>query len=282
MTEPRYPYVHVNVSSEDSDAVSGLLWELGAEGVEERDAGTLDRPTESEVILIASFPTEEEANEAIGYLADRWPARLEFVEGDAWRDEWKRFFKPTRLGERLVIKPSWEPFEAKPDDVVLVVDPGRAFGSGTHQTTRLVLQQLDTEIHGGEQILDVGCGSGILAIGALLLGAKDAICIDIDEDAVAVTLENAELNQVSSRVKASTTAVGDIAGTYPVVLANIEARVLIPLAADIAARVANDGLLMLSGILVGQEDSVLAAYPGFTCVARPIDGEWVALKLKKK
>lgn len=134
----------------------------------------------------------------------------------------------------------------------------------------------------GPDVLDVGCGTGILAICALKLGAEAALCIDVDPDAVEVTRENAALNDVAAHVQASTEPVENLSGSYPLVLANIQASVLIPLAEAISARVAPGGLLMLSGILVGQEDEVRAAYPGFTEVAAPVEGEWIALVLKKR
>lgn len=280
--EPRYPYVHVEVSAEDVEEVSYLLWELGAQGVEERDQSTLNRSTHQQgVTLVASFATEEEARAAVTELYPR-EASVTFVVGDAWRDAYKAYFKVTRLGERLVIRPSWEPFEPAATDVVVTVDPGRAFGTGTHESTRLVMKALDQHIRGGERVLDVGCGTGILAICALKLGALSANCIDVDPDAVAVTNENAELNGVRARVESSTTPVEEIAGQYPVVLANIQATVLIPLAEEIAARVDKGGLLVLSGILIGQESDVLAAYAQLEALATPTEGEWIALVLRKR
>jgi len=278
MSEPRYPYVHVDVSAEEVEEVSYLLWELGALGVEERDQTTLNRPTEG-VMLVASFQDDASAESAIEALAPR-AARLEHVVGDAWRDAYKQYFKVTPLGARLVIRPSWEPYAPAPHEVVVTVDPGRAFGTGTHESTRLLMQALDRRVQGGEQVLDVGCGTGILAICALALGAARADCIDVDPDAVAVTRENAEENGVSERVAASTTPVEEVTSQYEIVLANIQASVLVPLADAIAARVAPGGLLLLSGILIGQEDEVRAAYPGFTLEESPKEGEWIALILK--
>ena len=295
MNEPRYPYVHVEVGSEEVDEVSYLLWEYGAQGVEERDASTLapvlsasggPAPVQvkrglDEVTLVASFVDDAAAELAIEQLAPR-SARLEHVVGDGWRDEYKKFFKVTPLGKRLVIRPSWEPYTAAPHEVVVTVDPGRAFGTGTHESTRLLMQALDRHMDEQAQVLDVGCGTGILAICALALGARSALCIDVDADAVAVTLENAELNGVPERVTAATTPVEDVSAHFPLVLANIQASVLVPLARAIGSRVAPSGLLMLSGILIGQEDDVLAAYPGFELLEAPKEGEWIALILKAR
>jgi ribosomal protein L11 methyltransferase len=281
--EPRYPYVHVEAPLDASEELSALLFELGAQGVEERDASTLDKPRSAGVLLVASFATEDDAREAIDALAELDPAvaaELVFVVGDAWRDAWRAYFKPTRIGRRLVVRPSWEPFDAAPDDVVLTIDPGRAFGTGTHETTRLVLTEVDARVRGGESVLDVGAGTGILAVAALLVGAARARCVDNDPDTVAVVVETAERNGVEARVQADATPVESLTERYDLVLANIEARVLIPLAAAIAARVAPGGTLVLSGLLVGQEDDVIAAYPDLTCEARPTMGEWAALVLR--
>jgi ribosomal protein L11 methyltransferase len=279
MEEPRYPYLHVDVDPEEVEEVSYLLWELGAQGVEERDATTLNKGSAG-VTLVASFESDAAALAARDELMPR-QARLDHVVGDAWRDEYKKYFKVTPLGARLVIRPSWEPYEAVEGEVVVTVDPGRAFGTGTHESTRLVMKELDQRVRGGEAVLDVGCGTGILAICALKLGAAGALCIDVDPDAVEVTRENAQFNEVQATVRADVTPVGDVASEFDLVLANIQATVLIPLAAPIAARVRRGGLLILSGILVGQEDEVRAAYPGFDLLASPVEGEWIALSLQK-
>jgi ribosomal protein L11 methyltransferase len=279
MEEPRYPYLHVDVDPEEVEEVSYLLWELGAQGVEERDATTLNKGGAG-VTLVASFESDAAALAARDELMPR-QARLDHVVGDAWRDEYKKYFKVTPLGARLVIRPSWEAYEAADGEVVVTVDPGRAFGTGTHESTRLVMKELDQRVRGGEAVLDVGCGTGILAICALKLGAAGALCIDVDPDAVEVTRENAQFNGVQATVRADITPVEDVASEFDLVLANIQATVLVPLASPIAARVRRGGLLILSGILVGQEEEVRAAYPGFDLLAAPVEGEWVALSLQK-
>lgn len=277
MTTPRYPYVHVAVSGDDAELASSLLWDLGATGIEERDATTLDKSKGAEVTLVASFETDEDAREAVEALSDQFPAHIEHVEGDEWKERWKEFFKPTRVGQRLVVRPSWEAFDAGPSDVVLTLDPGQAFGTGTHESTRLVMREVDALVRGGEHVLDVGCGSGILAISALLLGARDAIAIDVDPIAVQVTDENAEINRVTDRLRASTTPIDDIEGTYELVLANIRSTILIPMAPALIARVAPGGHLVLSGLLRDEGDAVSAAYDALTLVRKDVDGEWIAL-----
>lgn len=281
--EPRYPYVHVDVTPDDVDETSALLFELGAQGVEERDEGTLAKSAASgKVTLVASFATREDAEQAIASLPAALSARYEEVVGDAWRDAWKEHFRPFAIAEGLVVRPPWEAYEAKPGERVLELEPGRAFGTGLHETTRLVaraLQKHAKEVR-GKTILDVGCGSGILALVALSLGASRAVAIDVDPDAIEVTKENAARNQMS--VEASTTALADLDLVAPVVLANIEARVLVPMAKELQRHVAPGGLLLLSGILVPQKDDVRAAYAKMELVDAPEDGEWILLALRSR
>jgi ribosomal protein L11 methyltransferase len=280
--EPRYPYVHVDVPQALADEMSAELFELGATGVEERDQTTLIKGVGGGVTLVASFDTREEADEAVAELDASYNPRVEEVVGDAWRDEWKKYFKPFDLCEGIVVRPPWEPLEETRGWHVLELEPGRAFGTGLHETTSLVAQALQahaTEFE-GKSVLDVGCGSGILALVALKMGAAAARAVDNDPAAVDVTRENAERNGMASQVEADTMPVGGLPGTYPVVVANIEARVLVPLAQAIGARVAPGGLLVLSGVLVWQKEEVRAAYGRFELLAAPEKGEWTALLLR--
>ena len=279
MSEPRYPFLHVEVDADEDELVSDTLWALGATGVEERDASTMPPVGEAPVpagkaLLVASFPGEAEAQEALAHLGRE--GVLKFVVGDDWRENWRAWFKPTPLGERILIRPSWEEI-TETDRVVLTIDPGGAFGTGLHETTRLCLRDIEKSIQGGERVLDLGCGSGILSVAAMLFGAESAVGVDIEEAAVETTLENAEVNGVTLR--ASTTPIEEVAGTYERVFANIQAPILIPRAAAIAAKVAPGGRLVLSGVLQEQEAEVRAVYleTGLRHLESPVDGAWVAL-----
>lgn len=283
MQEPRYPFVHVDVPEELADELSVALFELGADGVEVRDDGTLARASRpGEVTLVAAFATREGADRAVAELDDELRPRVEELVGDGWRDAWKEHYKPFSLTPRVTVRPPWEPHaRTRDDEIVLELEPGRAFGTGLHATTSLVARALDRAAARlvDARVLDVGTGSGILSLVAISLGAAHAIALDDDGDVLGVVRENAERNGLSSRVEASTTPVGALGERFPVVLANIEARVLIPLAGDIAARLAEGGLLLLSGILAGQEDEVSAAYAPLRELERTRDGEWVCLAL---
>lgn len=288
MSEPRYPFVHVDVAADQADETSALLFELGAEGVEERDETTLAKNAVSgKVTLVAAFASRSEADEAIAQLDPALSPRYEEVVGDAWRDAWKEHYKPYAIAEGLVVRPPWEPYEPKAGEKVLELEPGRAFGTGLHETTRLVARAI--QAHASEVkdqvVLDVGCGSGILALAAIALGAARAVAIDNDPEAIDVTRENAARNGLTDRLDASTTdvaALDPILDRAPLVVANIEARVLVPMAKDLSRRVAPGGLLLLSGILVPQKDEVRAAYPDMELLDAPVLGEWCLLALRAR
>ena len=279
--EPRYPYVHAFPQPPEAELCAALLFELGATGVEERDASTMSKSDgPGGLLLAASFADEEQAREALRALPERFAARLAFVVGDQWRDGWRAYFKPSRIGKRLWVCPSWEDCPAAQGEGTLTVDPGHAFGTGTHETTRLLMREIEDRLEPDVEVLDVGCGSGILGIACLLLGARHVDALDVDSDAVQATLENARVNRVADALAASTRELTSLQGRYPLVLANIETKVLVPLAPQLMHKVAPGGQLMLSGVLRSQASQVLRAYSGFACVGRPSDGDWVALILE--
>ncbi len=284
---PRYPYVAVDVAAEDADAASERLFELGAQGIEERDATTLVRAEAGRVTLAASFDDLAAARAAIPWLPAQWAPRVEEVVGDAWRDEWKKHFEPFRVCAGVVVRPPWTEYPAGPGERVIELEPGRAFGTGLHETTALVAQILAehaAEVR-GRDVLDVGAGSGILSLVALALGARAAVAIDIDPDAVLVTRENAARNGLSDRIEAGATPVAAVDGRFPLVLANIEARTLVDLAAPLVARVEPGGLLVLSGILAPhvapeQERDVRGAFGALALAGVATRGEWIAIVLR--
>ena len=282
--EPRFPFVLVDVAEQEADALSSRLFDLGAGGVEERDHTTLVKArTPGKVTLVASFTSHDDAKNALGELDAALSPMLEEIVGDAWRDAWKEHFRPFEIAPGIVIRPPWETYEGSAP-LVLELEPGRAFGTGLHETTSLVASVLAERAsdYSGKDVLDVGTGSGILSLLALKLGAARARATDIDADAIAVARENAERNGLAGRFDAGTAGPDQIRETFALVLANIEAGVLVPMASELAARVAPGGLLVLSGILVPQKDDVRAAYRGLELVRAPEKGEWVALVLRKQ
>jgi ribosomal protein L11 methyltransferase len=285
--EPRYPYVAVDVAEDEADAASSELFDLGAQGVEQRDATTLRRGADGRTTLVASFEHEREARLALEHLRAEWSPRLEEVVGDAWRDEWKKHFEPFRICDGVVVRPPWRQYEPRTGEQVIELEPGRAFGTGLHETTSLIAEILaDNAGHlRGSPVLDVGTGSGILSLVALALGATTARAIDVDPDAVLVTRENAERNGLAGRVEADGAPLATIAAPYPYVMANIDARTLVELAPLLAKRVAAGGRLVLSGILTpeaspAQLEDVKAAYAAFRVEEVRRKGEWIAMALR--
>ena len=191
---------------------------------------------------------------------------VENVKDEDWENNWKQFYKPMEIGERLLVIPAWERAEAG-DRVTLTLNPGLTFGTGSHATTRLCLTALESRIHGGERVLDLGCGSGILSIAALRLGAKSAFACDIDEKCIDVAYENAALNgigrdRLTVRQGDATKegALRDAIGTgYDVVVANIVADVIISLAPQVRHFLKEDGWFLTSGIIDDRADEVAAA-----------------------
>ena len=282
MADPlRHPFVTVRVRPEQVELAQLRLWELGATGLEERDETTLARESvPGQVVVIAAFSDDAMAQHALKQIREDHEADVIYLPHEDWATEWRRGFSAQRIGERLFLHPSWEAAQGEPGDVVLTIDPENAFGSGDHETTRLVLQLLYQYVAGDERVLDVGCGSGVLSIAALLLGASSAVAVDIDQDAVVVARRNAEINGVASRIKVSSRDVGDIDGAYDIVLANIETRVLIHLPEPLRARVAPGGFLVLSGILRVERDELLAAYAPMRLGQCLEEGEWCACLLR--
>ena len=271
MSEPTYYFVAIDVAQRDSPSVSERMFELGADGIEERDENTLVRGAPDKVTLVASFSTEAKARIAKRALGSR--ARIERLLGDAWRDAWKEHFRPFRLCKGLWVRPPWQAHRAKRGETVLVLEPGRAFGTGLHETTRLVAQAIGAVR--GLHVLDVGTGSGILSLVALAFGARSAVGIDIDADAIDVANENSKRNAMLKRASFSTTPLAKVTGTFGLVLANIEADVLVAHEKALRARMARGGRLVLSGILDSREADVRAAFG--KPKARAKLGEWVAL-----
>ncbi len=210
--------------------------------------------------------------------------RTRIVQEADWAEAWKAFFPVLRIGRRIVIRPTWRRHRRQPDDVVLALDPGMAFGTGLHPTTRLCLAMLvsiaDLGRLDGAHVLDVGCGSGILAIAALRLGGARALGVDTDPIAIEATLANARRNRLVRRLRARVGSLPADGGPYDVVLANLIAGVLVPLAPLLRAALRDGGTLLASGIFIDREAEVADAFrlAGLVIRDRAAEGEWVALE----
>lgn len=230
--------------------------------------------------------------EALAFLQERLSAAgidnalsTRTVREADWANNWKQFFKPLPVGEKLLILPTWETDENKDSRAVLHIDPGMAFGTGGHETTRLVLETLEKTVKAGDRFLDIGCGSGILSIAALLFGAASAFGVDIDPLAVKTAVENGELNGMTApRYEIVEGDLADkVTGQYDVVAANIVADAIIALSPAVPAFLKTDGVYVVSGIIDVREQDVVTALAacGFTVAERYEQRGWVCLVCKR-
>ncbi len=216
-------------------------------------------------------------------------AESEIVDDEDWKDKWKEHFKPAAITDRIVVKPSWEEYDAKAGQLVIEIDPGMAFGTGTHETTRLCMGLMQLYLQKAapqeRRVLDVGCGSGILAIGAALLGASPVVGIEIDPDAVEVAKENVAKNGLSESVEVLE---GDLTEGLDfeadLIVANLMADLVMRLAGSCREHLAESGIFISSGILLEKRDVVSEAIreAGFAIEMVAVDGEWCAIAARKR
>jgi ribosomal protein L11 methyltransferase len=272
--------VRVTVPAGEAELAADALWCAGAVALEERPPVAAG----GEIVLVAGPAKGGDAEPLLASVAGRWPAEIVTLDLDAALDAWRAHARAVRVG-RLLVRPPWVDEQADHDLVEVVVDPGRAFGSGAHVSTQLALAALVDLVRGGERLLDVGCGSGVLGIAAVRLGARAAVAVDVDPAAVAAARANADRNGVGRRV---TVVEGDAAagaassGPYDLVVANMLSPELRAVAPAVAAALAPGGVAVLAGLLEEQRAEVLAAYRavGLEPVGEPgTDEGWTALVL---
>lgn len=268
----------VIVEEQRVDEVCGRLWAHGTLGVEVRDGANAPLPDLVEVR--AAFGHRVAAEESLADVEPEFPAWVVEVADDAGLDAWRPYARVERAGQFL-IRPTWIEAVTAQGLTELVIDPLRAFGSGSHASTRLALAALCNVVNPGDLVLDVGTGSGILAIGAAKLGARRVLGIDVDPNCVEVVHANAELNGVADHVTALTVPVWAVDGPMDVVVANILAPVLAELARDLQERVAPGGALVLSGFLAEQEEALLHEFPLLGVVDRLEEAGWCCLVLER-
>ena len=243
-----------------------------------------NRQTVQDIKIALMKLKAEEQYQAFGPDADfgRLYVETETVDDEDWKDNWKEFFKPAKVTDRIVVKPTWETYDAKAGELVLEIDPGTAFGTGTHETTSLCMKLL--EKYQADRVIDVGCGSGILSVAAALLGCKYVLGTEIDPLAVETARENVELNGFSGNVKVLE---ADLLHGVPykadVVVANLMHDLVIRLAPDAFAHLDAGGIFISSGILVEKRDQVREAVEaaGFEILEIPEDGEWCAIAARR-
>ncbi len=296
--------VSLTVSPEAAESVSEVLARYAEGGVVVEALKFEATPTDhgvpvGPVIVRAYVPLDDQANANRRSIEDGLshlnmildgtlpePAWREISETN-WGESWKANYKPIRIGKRLLVVPAWLEQEAQPGDVVVKLDPGMAFGTGTHPTTQLCLMAIERHLKSTQEVIDLGTGSGILAIAAAKLGAKHVWAYDIDDESVRAAIENAEVNQVAGNLSIARGSLAELveAGAQaPLVLANILAHILVDLFEKGLARlVAPGGLIVLSGVLDTQAYQVIAALKtaGLEFAAQEHIDDWVAIIARK-
>lgn len=264
--------------------------------VQERDGDNVEVDT-SRPFIIRTFvaaadidePTLEAIRQALWYIGRMRRVGSLLVQRrreEDWANAWKAHYQPVRVGNRVVVRPPWRAYEPEPGDIVIELDPGMAFGTGTHPTTRLCMLELEREIEPDTRVLDVGTGSGVLAIAALKLGAAAVDAVDIEPVSVRAARENRDRNGVHGQLRieaGSVGANGPFEGTYDLVLANIIARILIELGDGLVSHVPPGGTLVLSGIIESKEEAVREFFDGrgLLFVRRSAIEDWISLVYRR-
>ena len=276
--------VRIDVPQELAEPLSWLIAEETGTAVEVQDLETITRADGAARLLIGlSEAPGEDFRVAVADILSRFDLdvkpEIERSEDDSWRESWKQFLRGGRVSDRVWVRPPWEAPDAEAS-VTVTIDPGMAFGTGQHQTTRGCIKMLDTVLaeDPGANVLDVGCGSAILCIVSALLGSN-AIGVEIDAESFANARDNVALNAVEEKVRLYEGSADVVTGTFPVVVANILAGTLCEIADQIRARAARD--LILAGLMLPDIDRVVAAYPDFALTARNDEGEWAILRLRR-
>lgn len=273
---------------EDYSDLIEQSWEIAHVDLIEEELLERDR---SSVIIHLYISEEDNSVETAEYIKELLTAsKIPFdmvsdtVSDSSWADGWKKFFKCTEIGEKLVIRPSWEDYENTDNRKVLSIDPGAAFGTGTHATTSLCLEILEKHIDEDSTVLDIGCGSGILAIAGVLLGAQSAVGVDIDAQSVKVAKENAQINNVTEKIEFLVGNLADkISDKYTVVCANIVADVILKLLENVDEFMSEDGILITSGIINIRKDDILEGFSrfGFEVLEEHNKDNWYAFVCRK-
>ena len=310
--------VRITTTAEASDAVCEMLTQIGAGGVVIQDPddirreisrpNSLDYADEefleslgTDVIIKAYFDDgtgKEELkkliNEKLRFISEFLDVGKGFsgmceVDDEDWANAWRKHYKPFRLSEHIVVKPSWEVFDAESKDIVIELDPGMAFGTGTHETTKMCAMLIDKHINKEDYVMDIGCGTGILSIVAAKLGASEIVAVDIDEVAVKVTKENCRVNGTDDVVNVFRGTIRDIKNIPGIkkvkadlIVANIIADVIIDMSKDLCDYLKSDGIFITSGIIKERKQEVVEEYQksGFYLVESMETGEWVAMVFK--
>lgn len=299
-----------------SEIVSQMLIDAGSQGtiIEDKNDVQLNQRPEGQwdiideeiarrigddVKVTGFYPMDNRAPDTLSFVKDRarelpdlapgidlgkLEVTMTTIDDEDWAENWKSQYKPFRLGKHIVIRPGWEEYDAEPTDKVVTIDPGMAFGTGTHETTGMCVSLVEEYVKPGMDVIDVGTGTGILAIAAAHMGAKHVLASDIDPMAVRVAAENIEINGFSDVIEAREGDLLEAADTTAdVVIANIIADVIIMISAPVRAFIREGGVFICSGIAREREDEVIEALKkaGYGKLDKRNDGEWTAIACQR-
>jgi ribosomal protein L11 methyltransferase len=265
----------------DADLLSGLMWEFEITGLLENDDHISVFTSDN------SSANEEQFNTALmklknEKLIDSFRIEKEIIEYKNWNEFWEKSREVIRVSDRIVIKPTFKEYSAKPEEIVLTIDPKMSFGTGEHQTTKLILRLLEKYVRQGMKVLDVGSGTGILAIASVKLGASKAVAVDFDEVCLENCKENSLLNEVSDSIEIITGEIDDVKEKdFDLVLANIQKNVLLEIAEKIKSKLKSGGIVILSGLLESDKDAIEKKYHSLGLKTECVDtiDSWIAVVL---
>lgn len=265
------------------ELISGAFWNLDIAGINELENSLVlfaieDSPVTKEDVegILQAFKDEN--------LVESFSVEEEIIENRNWNEEWEKKVRVIEVTDKIVIKPSFKEYTAKANQVIIQIDPKMSFGTGEHQTTKLVLQFCEKYVHKDDLVLDVGCGTGVLAIGSVMLGARKAIGIDNDEWCLLNGNENVALNKIEDRVNIRLCETKDVAEKdFDLILANINKHILLEIRNDLFDKMKASGRIILSGLLTTDEEDIVVSYSetGLKLIEKKILDEWIALVFTK-
>ena len=289
----------VTIITENPDEVCDKLYAMDISSVEIEDNAAFEDFLENnkkywdyvdesvvmpEVPRVKFYIEKEEYTDELKNAVSKFSDNIDIseVKEEDWANNWKEYYKPLHIGKSVVIKPCWEEYEAHGDEKIITLDPGAAFGTGAHETTSMCIELIEGAINSGDTALDIGCGSGILSVSACVLGAKSAVAVDIDPLAVKTTMENAELNGVTTITAIEGDLTEKLSGKFNLVIANIVADVIISLLPDVPAFLEEGGTFICSGIIHDRADEVRDAIikNGFLITQELTKKDWHAFEVK--
>ena len=293
----KYIEMTINTSKEKKDLIEGIIFDYGiytSEEVsshlveeldqDEKDWDFIDYPllnSDKEIFAIKVYPENTDDAEKIkAELEEKslGQARIEEKDDEDWANNWKKYYKPLEIGESLAIVPEWE--EYKSDRRIIKINPGMAFGTGTHESTYMCLELLEKYVSGGDEIFDIGCGSGILAIAALKLGAKRALAIDIDDKCIDASHENTKLNDVEDKMEIKKGNLLDVVkGRADLIVSNIIAEIIVDEIKNLKNHMDPGGIFITSGIIKERRQMVMDALMenGFEIIDEIEKNNWLAI-----